>query len=167
MSQSEYDQSVGLNELLCFYEFLAEENEWRYERVNNNLVLMVIEGNWRIYTLSVSVNQQNKIMQLTCSFDLNPRKNREKKLYQIINRINHRTPSGTFFVCDEFEQCVFRDQIPLIAMPQIKWKNLSGLLNYAVNSCDQYFPALQLVNYGEDNIDLALAMAITEVMGTA
>lgn len=167
MSQAEFEQTFGLNNLLHHYEFLAQENEWRCERVSDELLILVIEGHWRIYTISLKINYQAKAIQLTCSFDLNFQTNRERKLYQLINLINQRNPNGFFFVSEEYNQGVLRNQIPLIALPQIQQQTLSQFLQDSVFLCDCYFPSMQMVNYGEDDFEIALEMAIGEVAGNA
>ena len=167
MSESARDWSTSYSDLFYFYEFLAEENDWRFEWVDDDLALIVIEGNWRIYTISVALNHQDKVMHLACSFDLKPRKKREPKLHMLLNRINRRSPSGVFFLCSDYDKVVYRDQMQLYALERIEWRNLERLLTLAVSNCEKYFPAMQMVNYGENDMDLALKMAITEVLGTA
>ncbi len=159
--------SSGISHPISFLESLAKANEWSFNRVDEDLIIVHFESSWRILSITVSLSHFDKALKLTCSFDLNPRKGRELMLYQLINQINQKCPAGAFTIDQSEGKVVYRNSALLSEKSELNWKHLNYIFNEAVENCEKYYPSFQLVNFGKSAPKEALDIVISDVQGTA
>ncbi len=157
----------GNSHPLSVLESLAKANEWNFNRVDEDLILMQIESSWRILSITVSLSHVDEAIRLTCSFDLNPRKGRELVLHQLINQLNQKCVAGAFTIHKPEGIVVYRSSTILMGASELNWKHLKFMLNEAVKNCEKYYPSIQLVNFGKSEPKEALDIVISDVQGTA
>ena len=157
----------GISHPLSLLESLAKANEWSFNRVDEDLMIVHFESSWRILSVTVSLSHVDVAIRLTCSFDLNPRKGKELVLYQLINQINQDCAAGAFTIDQAEGVVIYRNSAMLSDKSELNWQHLNYIFSEAVDKCEKYYPSFQLVNFGKSEPRAALEMVIADIQGTA
>ena len=161
-----YLQSESRNPL-NFVEELAELQKWDYDRLDGDQIVLVVEGQWRIFSLTLSWDHVFESLRLMCSFDLKPQQGKELELLRVFNLVNEQCWIGGFTLWSEHDLAVFRCNILFSDCTRTSNRFIEQIVNESVECCDRFYPAFQMVNIGHSVAGDAVNMAITEVAGNA
>lgn len=148
-------------------ETLAEHREWDFDRVAENQIAMTVEGQWRTYALSLAWSGRDETLRLICSFEMTPPEDRLPELLALINRINDETWSGAFCYWEERQVMVWRYGLVLSGGQTASAAQIDRMIAAAVSECERYYPAFQLIGWGNTDVDSAMHVAIAEAYGRA
>jgi hypothetical protein len=148
-------------------ETLAQSNDWEFDRVTDDQIAMAVEGQWRTYSLTLAWSAQDETLRLICTFEMEPPSARMGELYDVLNRCNDMVWTGAFTYWTEQKLMVWRYGLALdggqIAGPE----QIDRLIASAVMAAERFYPAFQLVAWGDRTPADAMKVAIAEAYGRA
>ena len=148
-------------------ESLAEHRDWEFDRVADDQIAMTIEGQWRNYSITLAWSDYDEMLRMICTFDMDPPKERLPALYEMLNRTNDMCWAGAFSYWETQRLMVYRYGLVLCPDSAATPAQIDRLMSTAVANAEKYYPAFQLVSWGNRNGKEALQVAIAEAYGRA
>ncbi len=148
----EYDQVLHINAPL-----FIEENQ----------ISVSVVGQWRSYSVTLAWSEIDETLRLICTFDMEPPAHRLNELYSLLNAVNDNCWAGSFTYWGEKNLMIFRYGLILAGGQMASTDQIDTMISAAVLSAERYYPAFQLVTWGEEPPESAMQVAITEAYGHA
>lgn len=148
-------------------ETLAEHHEWDFDRVTDDQIAMAVEGQWRTYSLTLAWSSHDETLRLICTFELDPPAEKLPNLYEVINKANDLVWTGAFTFWTEQRLMVWRYGLVLSGNQIAGPEQIDRMISQAVLAAERFYPAFQLVSWGDDSPEKALDLAIAEAYGRA
>ena len=148
-------------------ETLATHNDWEFDRVTDDQIAMAVEGQWRTYSLTLAWSAQDETLRLICTFEMEPPEARLPALYDVINRCNDMVWTGGFTYWGEQKLMVWRYGLCLAGGQLVAPEQIDRLISAAVLASERFYPAFQLVCWGDRAPADAMKVAIAEAYGRA
>jgi len=148
-------------------ENLAEQYDWEFDRVGDDQIAMAVEGQWRTYSITLAWSSYDETLRLICTFEMDPPEERLGALYDCLNRTNDLVWSGAFTLWREQKLMVWRYGLCLAGGQVAGSEQIDRLIGQAVSAAERFYPAFQLVCWGDDTPERAMSVAIAEAYGRA
>jgi hypothetical protein len=148
-------------------ETLAEHHSWSFDRVTDDQIAMAVEGQWRTYSITLAWSAPDETLRLICTFEMEPPEERIGALYEALNHINDACWAGAFTYWHEPRLMVWRYGLVLAGGQVANHDQVDRLIGTAVAAAERYYPAFQLVTWGEKSPEAAMQVAIAEAYGRA
>ena len=148
-------------------EVLAARHHWEFDRVTDDQIAMAVEGQWRTYSLTLAWSEQDETLRLICTFELEPPEGRLPGLLDVINRCNDMVWTGAFTYWEEQKLMVWRYGLVLTGGQNVIAAQIDSLINSAIGAAERFYPAFQLVGWGDRPPVEAMKVAIAEAYGRA
>ncbi|TVQ57748.1 MAG: diacylglyceryl transferase [Rhodobacteraceae bacterium] len=148
-------------------ETLAERRSWDFDRVGEDQIAMAVEGQWRTYSLSLTWSAHDETLRLLCTFDLAPPAERMGAMAEAVDRANDRCWTGCFTLWREQDLMVYRYGLTLAGGAMATAGQIDAMLRGAVGACERFYPAFQLVGWGDEDPETAIGVAIADAYGRA
>lgn len=148
-------------------ETLAEHHAWDFDRIAEDQIAMAIEGQWRTYSVTLAWSPYDETLRLVCSFEMEPPMDKLPALFDTLNRANDKCWTGGFTLWQEQKLMVYRYGLLLTGGETAGAAQLGHLVERAVSNCERFYPAFQLVCWGDDTPEVAMRVAMDEAFGTA
>lgn len=148
-------------------ETLANEHAWEFDRVTEDQIAMAVEGQWRTYSLTLAWSPQDETLRLICTFEMEPPANRRADLYDVLNRCNDMVWTGAFTYWEEQKLMVWRYGLCLAGGQFAGPEQIDRLISSAVLASERFYPAFQMVSWGDKTPAEAMHVAIAEAYGRA
>lgn len=148
-------------------ETLAEHHDWEFDRVTDDQIAMAVEGQWRTYSLTLAWSPQDETLRLICTFELEPPEGRMSALFDVLNRCNDMVWTGAFTYWAEQKLMVWRYGLVLAGGQSAGPEQIDRLIASAVMAAERFYPAFQLVGWGDKSPEAAMKVAIAEAYGRA
>ncbi len=148
-------------------ETLAEHNAWDFDRVGDDQIAMAVEGQWRTYSVTLAWSNYDQTLRLICSFEMEPPKERLGDLYEGLNAVNDQCWTGAFSYWAAQKLMVYRYGLVLAGGQTAGAEQIDTMIMAAVLSAEKYYPAFQLMTWGEQSVESAMQVAIAEAYGHA
>ena len=148
-------------------EHLAEFHDWEFDRIHDDQIAMIVEGQWRNYSITLAWSGYDETLRLICTFDMEPPAHRMGALFEALNVMNDRLWAGSFTWWEEHKMMVYRYGLILSGDQIAGPEQVDDMIAAAVESCEQYYPAFQLVTWGERPVQEAIGVAIGGAFGRA
>lgn len=148
-------------------EHLAEHHDWDFDRIADDQIAMAVEGQWRTYSITLAWSGYDETLRMVCTFEMEPPEHRLPALYEGINAVNDQCWAGAFTWWDAQKLMVYRYGLVLAGGQVASAEQIDTMINAAVMSAERYYPAFQLVVWGERSAKDALQVAIAEAYGRA
>ncbi len=148
-------------------ENIAEYHDWDFDRIGQDQIAMAVEGQWRTYSITLAWSSYDETLRLICTFEMEPPEARLPYLYETLNAVNDQCWAGAFTFWAEQKLMVWRYGLVLSGEQVASPEQIDTLINAAVMSAERYYPAFQLVVWGERPPAEALQVAIAEAYGRA
>ena len=100
---------------------------------------------------------------MVCTFEMDPSAEKLPALYHALNLINDECWSGTFTWWTEQKLIALSQSGGQVASAE----QIDTVIRAAVQNAERYYPAFQLVAYGDQTPEQALQVAIAEAYGRA
>jgi hypothetical protein len=104
---------------------------------------------------------------MVCTFEMEPPEDKLPRLYEVLNAINDQCWAGSFTWWAEQKLMVYRYGLVLSGGQVASPDQIDTLITAAVMSSERYYPAFQLVVWGDQPPADALQVAIAEAYGRA
>ncbi len=148
-------------------ENLAEHNDWQFDRVGDNQIAMAVEGQWRTYSVTLAWSAHDETLRMVCTFEMDPPGEKLPALFEVLNEINDQCWAGAFTYWREQKLMVYRYGLLLSGGQVASPEQIDGIITAAVLGAERYYPAFQLVVWGDRTPRDAMQVAIAEAYGRA
>ncbi|MEX1236405.1 MAG: YbjN domain-containing protein [Roseovarius sp.] len=148
-------------------ENLAEHNDWQFDRVGDNQIAMAVEGQWRTYSVTLAWSAHDETLRMVCTFEMDPPGEKLPALFEALNEINDQCWAGAFTYWREQKLMVYRYGLLLSGGQVASPEQIDGIITAAVLGAERYYPAFQLVVWGDRTPRDAMQVAIAEAYGRA
>jgi len=148
-------------------ETLAESHAWDFDRVADDQIAMAVEGQWRTYSLTLAWSAHDETLRLLCTFEMEPPEEKLPLLYDALNRTNDMCWAGAFSYWHEQRLMVYRYGLVLAGGAFAGSEQIDRMISTAVRSAERFYPAFQLVCWGDRGVKDAMQVAIAEAYGRA
>ncbi|EEB84000.1 YbjN domain-containing protein [Roseobacter sp. GAI101] len=148
-------------------ENLAAFNDWDFDRISDEQIAMAVEGQWRTYSITLAWSAYDETLRLVCSFEMDPPAEKLPVLYHLLNDVNDQCWGGAFTYWAEQKLMVFRYGLVLSGGQDATAAQIDTMIGAAVLSAERYYPAVQLVLWGDQTPRQAIQVAIAEAYGHA
>lgn len=148
-------------------EHIAEHHDWEFDRVADDQIAMVVEGQWRTYSITLAWSAYDQTLRLIATFDMDPPADRLPQLYDCINRANDQCWAGAFTFWADQQIMVWRYGLVLAGDQIAGPDQIDTMIGAAVMSAERFYPAFQLVAWAGREAEEAMSIAITGAYGTA
>jgi len=148
-------------------ETLAEHHDWTFDRIAEDQIAMAIEGSWRTYSLTLAWSGYDETLRLISTFEMDPPAETLPALYETLNRANDMCWAGAFTYWHEQRLMVYRYGLVLAGGSIASPEQISRMVMTALLNCERFYPAFQLVGWGDQSPDKAIKVAMAEAYGRA
>ncbi len=148
-------------------EHLAEHHDWDFDRIGDDQIAMAVEGQWRTYSITLAWSNYDETLRMVCSFEMEPPAEREAELYELLNKMNDQCWAGAFTYWANQKLMVYRYGLVLAGGQMASPEQIDTMITAAVLSAERYYPAIQLVTWGNRDPEEAMQVAIAEAYGRA
>ncbi len=167
MALSEQDFITDELHPIDIVEHVANHHDWDFDRVADDQIAMSVEAQWRTYSITLAWSAYDETLRLICTFEMEPPKERLGQLYDVLNRTNDMCWAGAFTYWDQQKLMVYRYGLVLAGGQTAGPEQIDTLINAAVMSSERFYPAFQLVAWGDRTPADAMQVAIAEAYGRA
>ncbi len=148
-------------------ETLAQHHAWEFDRVTDDQIAMAVEGQWRTYSLTLAWSPQDETLRLICTFEMEPPADKIAGLYDVLNRCNDMVWTGAFTWWADQKLMVWRYGLLLSGGQMAGPEQIDKLIASAVMASERFYPAFQMVSWGNETPAQAMKVAIAEAYGRA
>ncbi|WP_439560898.1 YbjN domain-containing protein [Roseinatronobacter sp.] len=148
-------------------ETLAADHDWDFDRMGEDQIAMVVEGQWRSYALTLALSPEEDMLRLICTFEMDPPEAALPSLYETVSRANDMVWSGAFSFWSEQRLMVWRYGLLLGADQTAEVDQIDRMIRSALVAAERFYPAFQLVSWAEHSPQAALDLALAEAVGHA
>lgn len=164
LSEQYFDDEIHPIDIV---ENLAAFNEWDFDRISDEQIAMAVEGQWRTYSITLAWSAYDETLRLICSFEMDPPDEKLPALYHLLNDVNDQCWAGAFTYWSEQKTMIYRYGLVLSGGQDATAEQIDTMIGSAVLSAERYYPAVQLVVWGDQTPKQALQVAIAEAYGHA
>ncbi|PCJ08265.1 MAG: diacylglyceryl transferase [Rhodobacteraceae bacterium] len=148
-------------------ENLASHHDWDFDRIGDDQIAMAVEAQWRTYSLTLAWSGYDETLRMVCSFEMDPPEDKLPKLYELLNKMNDQCWAGAFTYWPEQKLMVYRYGLVLTGGQVAGPEQIDTMINGAVRNAERYYPAIQLMVWGDRSPEDAMQVAIAEAYGRA
>jgi hypothetical protein len=148
-------------------ETLAERRDWDFDRIAEDQIAMAVQGKWQTYSISLAWSSHDETLRLICTFEMKPPQHRKAEMARLLDKANDLIWTGCFNLWEEQDLMVFRYGLTLAGGALATGGQIDAMLRGAVTASERFYPAFQLVSWGEDTAEDALGMAMSDAVGRA
>ena len=148
-------------------ETVAESHEWDFDRVAEDQIAMVVEGQWRSYSITLAWSDIDETLRMVCCFEMEPPADALPRLYEVLNLANDECWTGAFTYWPDQKLMVFRYGLALAGGVCAQVDQINHIVAEAILAGERYYPAFQLVAWGDRTAAQALQIAMAEAYGRA
>lgn len=171
MASTETEFELGGSNPLDMIETMIFGDEWPYERVGEDELVISVKGNWCDYQIAITWRPEMETLHFSCSFDAKFGKSGDARphrleLSHMLALVNEQLLLGHFDVWQEESALVYRHGM-LLHGGQTGPEQCEALLQIAIDTCERFYPAFQFVQWGGHSAEEALKAAMIQTEGEA
>ncbi len=148
-------------------EAVAAHRDWDFDRLADDQIAMVVEGQWRSYSLTLAWSAREEVLRLICSFDLDPPADRLPLIHETLNLANDQVWDGGFTFWSKQRLMVWRYGLVLAGDAVASTGQIDRMIGAALIGCERFYPSFQLVGWGNTAPAAALDIALGQAYGRA
>ncbi|MGR3637377.1 MAG: YbjN domain-containing protein [Shimia sp.] len=148
-------------------EHIATHYDWNFDRIADDQIAMAVEGQWKTYSITLAWSAYDETLRLVCSFENEPPEEKLPQLYEALNAVNDECWAGAFTYWQKQQLMIYRYGLVLTGGQVASPEQIDTLIRLAVEACERFYPAFQLVVWGDRKVEDAMQVAIAEAYGRA
>ena len=152
---------------LDLVEEMVGANDWPFQRASESELMVEVDGRWCGYYLYFVWRAEMSALVFSCLFDQKVPAHRRAAVYELLARVNETLWLGHFELASEDGTAMFRHTVPLRGLSGPSAELLEDLVDAAVDQCEHFYPALQMVLWGGRPVEEAVQAALMETLGEA
>lgn len=163
------EQYIEADELhpIDLVENIANHYDWEFERIADDQIAMAVEGQWRTYSITLAWSGFDETLRLISTFEMEPPAERLAEFYELLNRANDLCWAGAFAYWAEQKLMVWRYGLVLSGDQIAGPEQIDRMISEAVTNAERFYPAFQLVGWGNRSAEEAIGVAIGKAYGCA
>lgn len=147
-------------------EQLAADQEWNFERPEDDEIVLVVNGKWADYTATITWMDDIETLHFACAFEFKPNPTRRLEIEKLVANINRLLWVGHFDLYDEEKLITYR-HAHVCTGGSIVPDQCQRVVDWSRDMCERYFPAFQYVQWAGQSAQQALEAAEFETVGEA
>jgi hypothetical protein len=148
-------------------EFVADNNDWAFERSADDEIAMTVEGKWADYQVSFSWMEAYEALHFSCAFDLRIPDARLAEVHKLVTHINGDVLMGHFDVWQRADMVILRHSLQLPGGLEPTDRQVETMLSSALDTCEAYYQAFQFVVWSGMSAQAAVDAVMFETVGEA
>lgn len=148
-------------------ENVAALHAWEFDRITDDQIAMAVEGQWRTYSLTLAWSARDEVLRLICTFEMAPPEARMPALFDLLNRVNDQCWGGGFTYWADQRLMVWRYGLALSGGQCASTEQADAMIRAALEAAERFYPAFQLVAWGDRAPEDAIKVALCEAYGRA
>lgn len=148
-------------------ESVAAHHDWEFDRLADDQIAMVVEGQWRSYSLTLAWSAREEVLRLVCTFDMDPPADRIGTLHELLNLANDQVWDGGFTFWAAQRLMVWRYGLVLAGEAVAAPEQIDHMIRAAIEASERFYPAFQMACWGNASADEAIGIAIAGAFGRA
>lgn len=148
-------------------EGLAARHAWEFDRLADDQIAVVVEGQWRNYSLTLAWSAREDMLRLVCTFDFDPPAAGMEALHEALNLANDQVWEGSFVFWAPQRLMVWRYGLVLPSEAAAEPAQIDHMIRAAVEESERFYPAFQLACWGDVAPSAALDIALGRAYGRA
>ncbi|SFD51922.1 hypothetical protein SAMN04488523_101224 [Sulfitobacter brevis] len=148
-------------------ENIAAHHDWDFDRISDEQIAMAVQGQWRTYSITLAWSAYDETLRLIATFEMEPPAEKLPDLYALLNEVNDQCWAGGFTFWAEQKLMVYRYGLVLTGGQVASPEQIDTMISAAVMNAERYYPALQLLIWGDRTPTEAIQVAIAEAYGRA
>lgn len=146
-------------------EVFADEKGWTSSRDGEEQLLIEYDGMWRRYQIAITFLEEKEILTYRAGFEMKLEKSKPGEVLKVVNYANQMCLMGSFTVHHDEEAFIFGCSQSMADEGCITGQQVQRLFNICISHCEQFYPAFQMVAFGDRDADSAIAAAIIQTKG--
>lgn len=146
---------------------MAQSRAWAFERTDDDQIAVVVEGQWQLYAISLVWSERVETLRLVCSFEFSPPESRLFALYETLNLANDACWNGAFTYWNDQQTMAYVYGLNLAGGALASAVQVDEIIRLSLAACEKFYPAFQLVSWGDDSPSTALKIAFNDGYGRA
>lgn len=148
-------------------ESLADKQNWHFCRQQEDQISMEIKGQWRNYTILLSLSHCGQMLRILCAYAIQPPHEKVPALLAAVNEVNSTCWSGAFVVNTAEELMLWQYSLPMHGCASVNEAQVEFMIAEAISSCEQHYPCFALVVWGDKTPADAMQIAMAKTYGRA
>lgn len=148
-------------------ESVAAHHEWEFDRLADDQIAMIVDGQWRSYSITLAWSAREEMLRLVCTFDFDPPEARMAALHDILNLANDQVWDGGFVFWEPQRLMIWRYGLVLSSETAADPAQVDRMIRAAVEESERFYPAFQLACWGDAAPAAALDIALGRAYGRA
>ena len=148
-------------------ELLAAQNDWTFERSDEDEIAISIAGDDTDYNVAVTWLSEIEALHVACAFDIKVPAARRNEVTKLLALINEQLWIGHFDIWQAEGVVMYRNTLLLAGQAEVTNEQMEALLETAVDTCERHRLAFDFAVRGGRNAKDALALALMETVGEA
>lgn len=166
MAQMDFIHSDDIHPI-DIVETVAAHHAWDFDRLAEDQIAMVVEGQWRSYSITLAWSPGEEVLRLICTFDMDPPSERLPALYEVLNLANDQVWDGGFTFWAPQKLMVWRYGLVLAGDAMAAPAQIDQMIRSAVENAERFYPCFQLACWGDATPAAAMDIAMSEAYGRA
>ena len=152
---------------LDILEELIGANEWPYQRVSDDELVLEVAGRWADYHLFFLWRAELSGLHFSCAINARIPAHKRRDTADLLAIVNESLWLGHFDMCSREHIPMFRHTVPLRGQRTASVEQLEDLVDTGLSECERFYPALHLVIWGGRDPSDAVATAMLDTVGEA
>jgi hypothetical protein len=148
-------------------ERLAALNDWVFNRDDDDEISISVTGTWADYHMAFTWLPELETLHIGCAFDLKVPERRKQELLTLVSTLNEQIWVGHFELWAGEGVVMFRQALILAGGAMPNSRQCEVVLTNALENCERYYQAFQLVVWAGKTVREALEAAMFETHGHA
>lgn len=148
-------------------ERLASQNEWTFERDEDDEISISVAGRWSHYDVAFTWLPELEALHIACAFEYKPAVARQAEAARLAALVNEQLWVGHFDVWPSRGVVMFRHSLLLAGGVEATGPQCASLLEQALEACERHYQAFQFVAWAGKGAREALDAAMFETVGEA
>ena len=148
-------------------ELLAAQNDWTFERSDEDEIAISIAGDDTDYNVAVTWLSEIEALHVACAFDIKVSAARRNEVTKLLALINEQLWIGHFDIWQAEGVVMYRNTLLLAGQAEVTNEQMEALIETAVDTCERHRLAFDFAVRGGRNAKDALALALMETVGEA
>ena len=161
--QEERDDGAPIEVLEQYFEARG----WACERAADGEIIASATGSWAQYELRGVWRSEDQVLQFLAFPDIKATPEKRSALYESLGLINEQLWLGHFELWSGSGLIVFRHAALLGESDGLTFEQAEAIAEAAMEECERFYPAFQLVIWGGKPAAEALAVAMIDPVGEA
>ncbi len=148
-------------------ELLAAQNDWTFERSDEDEIAISIAGDDTDYHVAVSWLSEIEALHVACAFDIKVTAARRNEVTKLLALVNEQLWIGHFDIWQAEGVVMYRNTLLLAGQAEATAEQMEALIETAVDTCQRHRLAFDFVVRGGRTAREALDLALMETVGEA